>query len=225
VREGALERRRTPRALLFVIGVLAVLPAARGVLAQTPPAPPSTPQRILAPAELVSGLRRGGYVIHLRHAATEPDRGGGQVEDVADCSTQRQLSELGRAQARQIGETFRVLGIPFGEVRASPYCRCLETARLAFGKVEVDPDLVSSVPASEPEAKRLAAALRAMLASPPAPGTNSALVGHMANLKEATGIWPEPEGVAHVFEPLASGAIRLVAVVPPDGWPALARER
>ena len=54
-----------------------------------------------------------------------------------DCSTQRNLDENGRAQARRIGEAFRRHDIAVGAVLSSPRCRCLDTARLAFGKVEV----------------------------------------------------------------------------------------
>jgi broad specificity phosphatase PhoE len=53
-----------------------------------------------------------------------------------DCSTQRNLDERGRAQARRIGEAFSQNGIAVGTVLSSPRCRCLDTARLAFGKVE-----------------------------------------------------------------------------------------
>ena len=54
-----------------------------------------------------------------------------------DCSTQRNLSEEGRAHARRIGEEFRRRRIPVERVLSSPWCRCLETARLAFGKAKV----------------------------------------------------------------------------------------
>ena len=53
-----------------------------------------------------------------------------------DCSTQRNLDASGRAQAARVGEAFRQNGISVGEVRSSPRCRCLDTARLAFGRVE-----------------------------------------------------------------------------------------
>lgn len=206
--------------------VLATLLLTAGtVRAQTDPAPPVTPRQILPTRELIEALRGGGFVIHVRHAATERGQVLPKIEDPADCTTQRQLSELGRAQARRMGEAFRALALPVGEIRSSPYCRCVDTLRVAFGRVEVAPDLASSVPVSEPEARRLAGALRAMLATPPAPGTNTVLAGHMSNLKEATGIWPEPEGVAHVFQPLPDGGIRLVGEIPPDRWSALAKEQ
>jgi phosphohistidine phosphatase SixA len=221
-----VERIHPQRLLMLVVAFAAsLLPCSSGAQAREPSTFPVTPRHILAHLELLAALRRGGYVIHIRHAATDPERADPQIEEAADCSTQRRLSELGVNQSRRIGAAIRELEIPVGAVLSSPYCRCLDTARLAFGRADVVPDLLSSLPASEPEAKRLAQALYAMLATPPAAGTNTVLVGHMANLKEATGIWPEPEGVAHVFEPLAGGTIRLIAEIPPDGWPALAKEQ
>jgi broad specificity phosphatase PhoE len=53
-----------------------------------------------------------------------------------DCSTQRNLDDTGRAQARRIGEEFRRRNVTIGTVLSSPRCRCLDTARLAFGKAE-----------------------------------------------------------------------------------------
>jgi phosphohistidine phosphatase SixA len=53
-----------------------------------------------------------------------------------DCSTQRNLDERGRAQARRIGDAFRQNGVAVGAVLSSPRCRCLDTARLAFGQAQ-----------------------------------------------------------------------------------------
>ena len=80
-------------------------------------------------------LREPGAVVVLRHSYAP---GGFDPPDARldDCSTQRNLDENGRAQARRIGEAFRREGIAVGAVFSSPRCRCLDTARLAFGKVE-----------------------------------------------------------------------------------------
>jgi phosphohistidine phosphatase SixA len=80
-------------------------------------------------------LREPGTVVVLRHSYAP---GGFDPPDARldDCSTQRNLDENGRAQARRIGEAFRGQGIAVGAVLSSPRCRCLDTARLAFGKVE-----------------------------------------------------------------------------------------
>ena len=80
-------------------------------------------------------LRAPGSVVVLRHsyAPGSFDPPGARLDD---CSTQRNLDEAGRAQARRVGEAFRQHGITVGRVLSSPRCRCLETARLAFGTVE-----------------------------------------------------------------------------------------
>src|SRR5918992_1485576 len=91
----------------------------------------------------VEGLRRGGYVLALRHAATDFSMSD-TTRDLRDCSRQRNLSAEGRRQARSIGSAFRRLGIPVGVVLASPYCRTRETARLAFGRARSSRDLLSA---------------------------------------------------------------------------------
>ena len=68
--------------------------------------PTAEPQR-LGPIELVEALREGGYVVYLRHAATDRSKEDDPVLDLDDCATQRNLSEDGRDQSREIGEAFR----------------------------------------------------------------------------------------------------------------------
>lgn len=88
-------------------------------------------------------LHEGGYVLLIRHAATHPGIGDPPGFRLAVCSTQRNLSEQGRRDARAIGAAFRNRGIPLGPVLSSRWCRCLDTARLAFGRVEEAPMLDS----------------------------------------------------------------------------------
>jgi broad specificity phosphatase PhoE len=78
-------------------------------------------------------LRAPGSVVVLRHSYAP---GGFDPPDARldDCSTQRNLDEHGRAQAARVGEAFRQHGIEVGTVLSSPRCRCLDTARLAFGR-------------------------------------------------------------------------------------------
>ena len=54
-----------------------------------------------------------------------------------DCATQRTLTDAGRADAKRVGAAFQTRAIPVSRVLSSPWCRCLETARLAFGRAEV----------------------------------------------------------------------------------------
>jgi broad specificity phosphatase PhoE len=90
-----------------------------------------------APAQepVWEALRTPGSVVVLRHSFAP---GGFDPPDARldDCSTQRNLNASGRAQATRLGEAFRRNGIVVGMVLSSPRCRCLDTARLAFGRVD-----------------------------------------------------------------------------------------
>jgi broad specificity phosphatase PhoE len=84
---------------------------------------------------LWEALRAPGSVVVVRHSYA-PGTFDPPDAKLEDCSTQRNLDDVGRAQARRIGEAFRAHGIAVGAVRSSPRCRCLDTGRLAFGKAE-----------------------------------------------------------------------------------------
>ncbi len=159
----------------------------------------------LSDAELVAALREGGYVIYFRHAATDFSQPDADRQNLSDCATQRNLSDAGRADARAIGEGIRALGIPIGEVLSSEYCRTRETAEIAFGRATPTRDLTSRASTTNPgDRDERIEALRRLLATPPAPGTNTVLVGHMFNLADATGV-AIAEGEAAIFLPLGDG--------------------
>ncbi len=80
-------------------------------------------------------LREGGVVLLLRHALAPGTFDPPQFK-LGDCSTQRNLSDGGRQQAQQIGAWFQAQGLRPARVRSSPWCRCVDTAELAFGKHE-----------------------------------------------------------------------------------------
>lgn len=94
-------------------------------------------------------LEGGGHVLLVRHAATTPGIGDPPGFRLAVCGTQRNLSAQGRRDAAAIGAAFRARGIPLGPVLSSRWCRCLDTARLAFGRVEAAPMLDSMFQGSE----------------------------------------------------------------------------
>ena len=81
--------------------------------------------------ELSLELKKGGKLIFIRHAYAP---GGGDPEnfDLNKCDTQRNLSEEGRDQAKKIGNFFKENDIPIFKVFSSEWCRCKETAELAF---------------------------------------------------------------------------------------------
>src|SRR5688500_12582170 len=87
-------------------------------------------------ADLMRQLREGGYVLYLRHASTDMSRNDANMKSYEGCASRRDLTDAGRAEARAIGEHVRRLQIPIGEVLASPFCRTMDTARLAFGRAQ-----------------------------------------------------------------------------------------
>ena len=182
----------------------------------------NSPPNVLDGRELVNALRGGGYVIYFRHGRTDLSTQDTDRDNLANCATQRRLSDEGRQEMVAIGQRFQELGLGVSTVLASPYCRAVDTARLAFGKVTIEPNLKHTVTADEATAKRQAQALKALLATVPAKQTNAVLAGHTGNLQDATGIWPSPEGVAIVFRPDGKGGFSYVATLPPTRWAELA---
>jgi broad specificity phosphatase PhoE len=138
---------------------------------------------------LWSLLKGGGQVILIRHALTTPGVGDPEGMTLGDCSTQRNLSDAGRAHARQLGDAFRTRGVAVGRVLSSPWCRCTETATLAFGKApEISPALGNLF--GRPElAARQVAELKPLVSQLPA-GGNTVLVSHGSTIAALTGISP-----------------------------------
>ena len=115
-----------------------------------------------------AALRAGGVVLVMRHALA-PGTFDPPGFRLADCSTQRNLSDEGRAQASRSGAWFMARGLTPARVRSSPWCRCVDTATLAFGSAEVWAALSSPTGASESARRaRLAELQRALAAVPPA---------------------------------------------------------
>ncbi|MEZ5616171.1 MAG: histidine phosphatase family protein [Rhodocyclaceae bacterium] len=134
-------------------------------------------------------LKAGGNVLLIRHAATEPGLGDPPNFFPGDCKTQRNLSEAGREEARRLGRTLKWRAVAVSEVRASRWCRTLETAELAFGHPPVPWEALDSLykdPDREAERSRAVAALIATVRPP----QNVALVTHNFNIRALTGISP-----------------------------------
>ncbi len=152
-------------------------------------------------------LRSGGKIIILRHASTEPGLGDPPGYRLDDCGTQRNLSEAGRAEARRLGVVFVRHAVPVARVLSSRWCRCLETARLAFGRVESWASLDSFFDdrSREPQQTR---AVRALIAEP-LTGGNLILVTHQVNVTALTGIVPAT-GEMIVLRPDSRGGFTIV---------------
>jgi phosphohistidine phosphatase SixA len=172
---------------------------------------------------LVDALQQGGYIVYLRHAATDPSKEDAGVVELEDCSTQRGLTATGREQARVIGRSFRELEIPVGDVLSSEYCRTRETAELAFRRVELEPSLTGFPNAGAPDYAGRVRATRELLGLRPAPGENTILVAHIKNIEAAANVSIE-EGELAVFEPLGGTDFRYRGRIPAEAWPQLVEE-
>ena len=84
---------------------------------------------------VINELKRGGNLIFIRHAYA-PGGGDPKNFDINDCKTQRNLSNSGREQAKKIGSYFKERNIPIDKVYSSEWCRCKETASIAFNDFE-----------------------------------------------------------------------------------------
>lgn len=204
-----------------VVTALAMLAAfSTFVLAAQPGVPEQ--EHALSGKWLAAALKRGGYVIYFRHADTGPAYAE-QGVDLKRCETQRNLNDNGREEAKLIGAQFRKLKIPVAEVLASEFCRCMETADLAFGRHRIEPLLtgVGRSAVAAPRREQAIAALKKMLAAKPAPGTNTVLVSHGYNLGDAEGFHLGTQGEAAIYKPDGTGAYALVARLMPREWAEL----
>ena len=85
--------------------------------------------------EIINNLEKGGNLIFIRHAYA-PGNGDPENFDINNCETQRNLSHSGRLQSKKIGNFFKENDIPIFKVFSSEWCRCKETAELAFTNFE-----------------------------------------------------------------------------------------
>ncbi len=133
-------------------------------------------------------LREGGCVVLMRHAQTEPGLGDPPGFTLGQCRTQSNLSADGREQSRRVGEAFRRQDIAIASVRSSAWCRCVDTAQLAFGRHALWTALNSFFQGQGDgvtqtrEVLDTVAALRAPV--------NWVLVTHQVNISALTGEYP-----------------------------------
>jgi len=138
---------------------------------------------------LWSLLKGGGQVVLMRHAVTTPGAGDPDGMVLNDCSTQRNLTDEGRTHARRVGETVRARGVVVTQVLSSPWCRCLDTARLAFGSGPEVSTALSNLFGQSDQNGRQTERLRELLSRRPVAG-NTVLVSHGSTIQAATGISP-----------------------------------
>lgn len=144
---------------------------------------------VLSDAALWAALQQGGHVILIRHAVTEPGVGDPPGFKIGDCKTQRNLSARGREDAKRLGEALKRKRVPIAEVKSSLWCRCIDTAVLAFGRVDAWSALNNffETPHLETAATE---AVRAHLATLKPSGPNVVMVTHGVNIAALSGLSP-----------------------------------
>lgn len=154
-------------------------------------------------ADVAALLRQGGTVIAFRHALA-PGTFDPPGFRLGDCSTQRNLSEQGRSQARRIGEWFARQALVPARIASSPWCRCLDTATLAFKKPP-DPWAALGSPRGYTEvtgAAHLEALRQALTTASSRPGRFEVWVTHMFVLSDLAGANPASgEGLVLRMDP------------------------
>ena len=147
-------------------------------------------------------LRTGGCVVMLRHAQTEAGIGDPPGFNLADCASQRMLSQAGRLQAARLGQWFKREELKPRAVLSSAWCRCRDTATLAFGKHQVL-DALNSTFDNNRDQHAQTLMLQARLKSVPA-GQFEVWVTHQVNISALTG---ESSSMGEGLIVQASGAL------------------
>lgn len=173
---------------------------------------------------LLAALRRGGYVLFMRHP--EATVGIDANFDVVpgwpqQCELQRNLSERGKQDARAVGNYLRAAKVPISTVISSQYCRARETARLlGFSQVDQRPEWNFQV--NQPPVANAAALRLATLAKPPRTGSNTLIVSHFhpkTNEQDAP-LSSAALGEVLVFRPAGTRTF-FVGRIPLEDWPKL----
>lgn len=158
---------------------------------------------------LLDLLRGGGYILYARHG--EATVGEDQPNlNFRYCSTQRNLSELGRRQGIYYGKILHTLGIPISyPIQVSPFCRTIETAQLSFNSsnIQVDPFWIQiyrlSGNLSPEEQRRILDSLQTRLEIKPQQGSNKVIIAH--SFPQGIGLGEIPNMGTVIIKPLGQG--------------------
>lgn len=196
--------------------IVTVITAAAALSASVGPAQTSSID------ELVAALKKGGYVLVMRHASSPRDVPDQQIANLDNVKRERQLDAAGRAASAAMGKALRDLQVPIGDVWSSPTYRALETVRLA------------QLP-NPRQAQELGDAGQSMQGVSDAQGTwlrdratrasqqtNTLIVTHMPNIARAFPEWGAvADGEAVVVGPDGKGGARVIGRIKIEEWPRL----
>jgi len=179
-------------------------------------------------AELVPALKEGGYVLVVRHAATDESQKDVYPFVFDDMRKQRQLSDEGRQMARDVGAAIKALSIPLDQVYTSKLNRAVETGALMSGKQVVtlieltDSSAGRSSAMANPSGSnaKIGSAIQELVNKVPKAGNNNLIVTHKTNIADAFGkeFGNVRDGEALIFKPNNSGPPILVGRVQPREW-------
>ena len=177
-------------------------------------------------SSLLESLKDGGYIIYFRHATTERDYAdqADPLMSLDDCNSQRKLSLQGIRESYDIGMAFASKAIPIGQIIVSEYCRSWKTANFAFGEWTQKDSRLNFLPYedyTDDHVELMKKNVMPLLTQSPLPGTNTVIVGHDDIFESATGIYPEPQGIAHVLHPDGKDGFEIIASVLPSEWAKL----
>jgi phosphohistidine phosphatase SixA len=143
----------------------------------------------LSSSELAAALRRGGYVLVMRHASSPREAPNKETANADNRKLERQLDEAGRTGATAMGQALRSLKIPVGDVFTSPTYRALETVKFALlANATPVVELGDGGQSMQGVAEAQATWLRAKVTQGPTRG-NTIIVTHMPNLARAFPEW------------------------------------
>ena len=161
-------------------------------------------------------LKKGGQVVLVRHALTDPGVGDPPGFALDDCKTQRNLSATGRGEAQRLGAAFRARAVPVARVLSSPWCRCIETAKIAFGSTPQTHAALGNLYDRPGNRDSQAAAFKELLAEMPKPQPkqgNLVLVTHGSTTLAFTGVSPATAEMV-VVTPGTNGEFKVAGRIP-----------
>jgi phosphohistidine phosphatase SixA len=157
-----------------------------------------------------SALEEPGTVAIMRHALA-PGGGDPANFELGDCSTQRNLNDAGREQARRIGQAFRDNGVTVDRVLTSQWCRCRDTAELLDLAPIQDFPALNSFFRDRSTRDQQTQAVRDLLAEAP-DDEKLVLVTHQVNITALTGVFPS-SGEVVVIEVAGDGSVEVRGTV------------
>jgi phosphohistidine phosphatase SixA len=170
----------------------------------------------LAIWDKLQGSNPKGYVLLLRHTLA-PGVGDPENFKLNDCSTQRNLSSVGREDARSVGDWLKRRDIKITRVESSRWCRAKETAQLlGIGRVRLNPNLDSLFESADPAKAIQTVRVKKQIVDWRNKSGLLVLVGHFVNIGAVTGVGVgSGEGV--LVKADSKGKISVVGLTPKLG--------